>query len=116
MSLFFFILESGACEGLCFLKSEAYMHSACVEMLLSRDVPVDAVAPSTGRTCLQELVSNHRCKTSIYESSKIHLYTVEAPCIRGASVTLQDSAGESALSITTEAGLSSLRQLLYTYV
>lgn len=105
-----------ACEGLCFLKNEATMHAACVEMLLAQGALVNAVCRSKGCTCLHALVNNSRWRTRDYESSKIHMDTVEALCVRGASVSLQDSAGESALSMAAEAGLHRLRSLLYTYV
>lgn len=105
-----------ACEGLCLLKHDASMHAACVDMLLALDVPVDSVAPNSGRTCLQDFVSHRRWPTHKYESSKMHLDIVEALCLRGASVTLEDSSGKSALSIAAEAGLHSLRKLLYTYI
>eukprot|EP00747_Dinoflagellata_sp_TGD_P029302 gnl/TRDRNA2_/TRDRNA2_133827_c0_seq1.p1 gnl/TRDRNA2_/TRDRNA2_133827_c0~~gnl/TRDRNA2_/TRDRNA2_133827_c0_seq1.p1 ORF type:complete len:375 (-),score=44.20 gnl/TRDRNA2_/TRDRNA2_133827_c0_seq1:16-1140(-) len=105
-----------ACQGLCVLKNTASMHAACVDVLLTRKVPVDAVEPSTGRTCLQEFIGDFRWRSQNFEASEIHMFTVEGLCMHGASVTAQDLAGNSALSLATDSGLHRLRTLLYNYL
>lgn len=114
-----------ACEGLCFLKSSAEQHAACVRLLLKHRVPPDAVDP-LGRTCLQDFVADRRWhtpqnfvagrerrwQTKPFEASIPHMAVLEELCLAGASVSRQDAAGESAISLATAAGLSRVREVL----
>merc|ERR1712139_102843 len=102
-----------AVEGMCFLKRSAEKHAACVDVLLQWNVPVDAVEPSKGRTCLQSYLDDIRWKTRQFEESAFHMSVVENLCNHGASVTLEDRDGNSALSIAAAQGLNRVRQLLF---
>lgn len=105
-----------ATEGLCFLKHSAEWHAECVDLVLKWKVAVDQPEPKHGRTCLQNLVDDVRWRTRNFEASEHHMAAVESLCMHGASVTAQDSAGNSALSIADQAGLYRLKELLFSYV
>jgi ankyrin repeat protein len=105
-----------ACEGLCFLKHSAERHAQCVDLVLTWKVPVDQAEPKRGRTCLQNLVDDVRWRTRNFEASEHHMRAVENLCLQGASVTVQDYAGNSALSIVDQAGLYRLREVLFSYM
>ncbi|CAE8715430.1 unnamed protein product, partial [Polarella glacialis] len=104
-----------ACEGLCFLKSSAECHAQCVELLLNWQVPVDQAEPRQGRTCLQNYIEDARWRTRGFELSRTHLSILERLCEAGASVTMEDFGGNSALSIAAAAELSTVREVLFAY-
>merc|ERR1719171_2973114 len=58
-----------AVDGMCFLKRSAESHADVVAQLLRQGVPVDAVEPARGRTCLQMYVGDVRWVTRAYENS-----------------------------------------------
>lgn len=104
-----------ACEGLCFLKSSAEQHAECVELVLAAKVPVDQAEPTRGRTCLQNYVDDVRWHTRGFEASCTHMHALEKLCEFGASATVEDLEGASALSLATEAELQQVRTVLLTY-
>jgi len=104
-----------AVEGMCFLKHSAERHAACVSLALRLKVPVDALEPKSGRTCLQEYIADVRWRTRALENSKVHMEVVEQLCLHGASVAAEDASGQSALSLASEMGLMRVREILLSY-
>mmetsp|Transcript_2662 Transcript_2662/g.10348 ORF Transcript_2662/g.10348 Transcript_2662/m.10348 type:complete len:300 (+) Transcript_2662:1840-2739(+) len=104
-----------AVEGMCFLKHSAERHAACVGLALRLKVPVDALEPKSGRTCLQEYIADVRWRTRALENSKVHMEVVEQLCLHGASVAAEDASGQSALSLASEMGLMRVREILLSY-
>merc|ERR1712113_1189967 len=105
-----------ACEGMCFLKHSAERHGACVDLALRWGVPIDATEHKRCRTCLQDFIGDIRWRTRSLENSSAHLAVLERLCAEGASVTVEDAEGCSALSIATEAKLAHAREILFSYV
>lgn len=105
-----------ACEGLCFLKRSPEEHLNCVEQLLAKHIPVDQAEPQRGRSCLQNFVDDVRWHTRKFEDSPAHLLALDRLCEAGASVTVEDFEGRSALSIAEESGLPKMREVLYSYI
>jgi len=104
-----------ACEGMCFLKHSAERHAKCVELVLHRKVCVDAIEPKKQRTSLQEYVGDVRWRTRSFEHSVWHMSVLEKLCSHGASVTVEDSDGNCALSLASDGGLSRVREVLFSY-
>merc|ERR1712061_11817 len=101
-----------ACEGMCFLRHSAERHAQCVELLLRKKIPINEKDPERQRTCLQDLVGNKQWKTRSLEDSPAHMRIVERLCEEGASVTLEDAEGESAVSLAAHNSLSHVRGVL----
>merc|ERR1712061_30539 len=105
-----------ACEGMCFLRHSAERHAQCVELLLKKKVPIDEREPKRQRTCLQDFVGDERWKRRGLEYSSAHMRIVERLCQEGASVTIEDAEGGSAISIAADHSLAHVRGLLLNYV
>eukprot|EP00927_Polykrikos_kofoidii_P016239 TRINITY_DN17318_c0_g2_i2.p1 TRINITY_DN17318_c0_g2~~TRINITY_DN17318_c0_g2_i2.p1 ORF type:complete len:339 (-),score=54.31 TRINITY_DN17318_c0_g2_i2:60-1076(-) len=104
-----------ACEGMCFLRHTAERQAKCVELLLRWGVPIDARDPRTGRTCLQDYVADVRWRTRGFENSASHMRVLEQLCVHGASVSVEDAEGHSALSLAAENELKPAREVLLSY-
>lgn len=104
-----------ACEGMCFLRHSAERHAECIELCLRWQIPVNATDPQTRRTCLQDYVGDVRWKTRGFENSLAHMGVLEKLCMAGAAVTAEDIEGNSALSLASSAGLTHVRQILFSY-
>lgn len=104
-----------AVEGMCFLKRSAQKHAACVDALLQHQVPVDFAEPAYGRTCLQNYLDDVRWKARQFQASSAHMYVVEQLCKHGASMSLEDFKGNSAMSIAAAQGLDRVREMLFMY-
>lgn len=104
-----------ACEGMCFLRHSAEQHAQCVELLLKYKVPINAQEPFGKQTCLQLYVADVRWRTQHFENSSSHMQVLERLCEEGASVTVEDAEGRSALSISIENSLPRVREILFGY-
>ncbi|CAE7929108.1 kz, partial [Symbiodinium sp. KB8] len=105
-----------ACEGMCFLKRSAEDHALCVDLVLQQRIPIDQAEPKQGRSCLQNYVDDVRWTTRNFEASDAHMWALERLCEEGASVSREDSAGHSALSLADANGLKKVREILFMYV
>jgi len=104
-----------ACNGLCFLRHSAERHMECIVLAMRAGVPLDAARTEKHRTCLQDFVADVRWQTRAFENSATHMEALEMLCLAGASPTLEDSDGSSALSLVAEASLRRVRGALMAY-
>merc|ERR1719210_3290728 len=80
-----------ACQGMCHLRRDRPTgYLACIGQLLRCGVPVDALEPRRGRTCLQSFVGEGRWSEQDFEASEAHMAVLEILCHRGASPTAED--------------------------
>eukprot|EP00928_Gymnodinium_smaydae_P063692 TRINITY_DN47195_c0_g1_i1.p1 TRINITY_DN47195_c0_g1~~TRINITY_DN47195_c0_g1_i1.p1 ORF type:complete len:356 (-),score=45.27 TRINITY_DN47195_c0_g1_i1:371-1438(-) len=102
-----------ACTGMCHLRrdrSEGYL--ACLEFLLMSGVPVDALEPLRGQTCLQLFIGRGEWKENGFEESSAHLKVLKLLCDHGASPVARDRDGASAVSLASDLGLSKVSECL----
>lgn len=104
------------CEGMCSLRRDrpdAYV--GCLDLLLGLGVPVDVVEPGSGRTCLHTFVGNGEWQEHGFEDSPAHMVVLERLLEHGASPSLQDGEGQSALSLAAVFGLHRVSGVLQDF-
>eukprot|EP00746_Dinoflagellata_sp_MGD_P133911 gnl/MRDRNA2_/MRDRNA2_67687_c0_seq1.p1 gnl/MRDRNA2_/MRDRNA2_67687_c0~~gnl/MRDRNA2_/MRDRNA2_67687_c0_seq1.p1 ORF type:complete len:312 (+),score=41.96 gnl/MRDRNA2_/MRDRNA2_67687_c0_seq1:45-980(+) len=105
-----------ACEGMCHLKRDrAQKYLDSVSLLLKWGVPVEAVEPKRGRTCLLNFVADGEWEDQGFDDSDHHLAVVSLLCKYGASTTRLDSEGNSALALARSRKLSRLTEVLSSF-
>mmetsp|Transcript_64628 Transcript_64628/g.127770 ORF Transcript_64628/g.127770 Transcript_64628/m.127770 type:complete len:335 (-) Transcript_64628:52-1056(-) len=87
----------------------------CADMLLQRSVPVDAIDCKKGRTPLQTYVGNPKWLEREFECSPAHLALVQMLCTAGASATVKDHSGSSAISLAKSQGLMTVCSIMRSF-
>jgi len=99
--------------GMCNLPRDCpERYLACVDMLLQRGVPVDAVESKHKRTCLQTFLNHNIWVRGHAEESDIYIRVVKQLCAYAASVVAEDNGGTTALSLAASSGLHRLHEVL----
>lgn len=107
------LLHLVCCGMLNFAKTCPQRYLRCADMLLQRRVSVDALDLKTGRTSLQTYVGHSKWLERDFESSPAHLALVKRLCKAGASTSVNNLSGSSAISLAKSQRLMSFLPLLH---